>query len=172
MADYKIDKLMSIPEFPGYFASRGGEIFSNKKDGTTLIQLKPRLDSAQRYLMVKLCNKGDNRHRYIHKLMVATYLDNASEKPCINHINGVKTDNRINNLERCTNHENILHARKLGLYKDYGEDNFQAKLTVKDILFIRENHQNFTKRQLSSIFNVSKSQIYRIINKERWGHIG
>lgn len=64
------------------------------------------------YAKVALCKKGKNKHLLIHRLIAEAFIANIDKKPCVNHINGIKTDNRIENLEWATYSENTKHSFK------------------------------------------------------------
>lgn len=65
------------------------------------------------YEIVQLMNRG--KKFAVHRLVGQAFIPNPQNKPQINHINGVKTDNRVENLEWCTQSENMQHAYKVGL---------------------------------------------------------
>lgn len=65
------------------------------------------------YYEVALCKKSNSKHFSIHKLVAQTFILNPENKPQVNHINWIKTDNRVENLEWCTASENILHSYRI-----------------------------------------------------------
>lgn len=88
----------------------------------------------QGYKVVNLSKNNTVKHHLIHRLVAETFIDNPENKLFVNHINGNKSDNRINNLEWCTRSENDSHAYKLGLRKAptywkgrYGENHCRSK---------------------------------------------
>lgn len=81
--------------------------------------LKPTVSKSKRhaYPTVRLANYGKSKDFKVHRLLAMHFIPNPENKPFINHKNGIKTDNRIENLEWCTGSENTLHAYKTGLIR-------------------------------------------------------
>lgn len=135
----------------GYEVETSGQVRS-LKSGTPQI-LKPRFSNSG-YLYVGLWIDGVQKNRFIHKLVAQAFLPNPLNLPEVNHINGVKSDNRVENLEWCTRSENNCHAYATGLKR--GSD---AKLTNEQVVYIRDNPNGLTAKELADKFGVREQTI-------------
>lgn len=116
---YQISNLGRVKSL--YFKNRQGKIFREKI-------LKQNFDNMG-YLFVGLSNNGTLKTTKIHRLVAETFIDNPNNYKTINHINGVKTDNRVENLEWCTQKYNVQQAYKNGLGK--GKKEWDSPLSKK-----------------------------------------
>ena len=132
------------------------------------------------YEQVSLCRDGKIQTHRIHRLVAIAFIPNPERKEQVNHIDGVKTNNCVTNLEWNTNQENKIHAVKNGLTtKKYslpsiqGSKHGRSKLNEKDVLIIRELslNDNFSNSKLGKMFNVSSVLISLIVQRKRWTHI-
>ena len=96
---------------------KDGTIESEYYDWDTVIrrELKQRLD-YRGYKTTCITENHKTRTFLIHRLIAECFIPNPENKPQINHVNGIKTDNRLSNLEWCTGKENIAHAWANGLF--------------------------------------------------------
>ena len=137
------------------------EVFEN---GFPLIKSR----TSSRYVRLVLCKNGKASHHSLHRLIAITFIPNPENKPCVNHINGLKKDNRIENLEWCTNDENMNHAKGLDLFKS-GESNPNSKLTFEQVEYVRKNYvAGENGKEIARILKVNISTVYRIVKGEVW----
>lgn len=133
--------------------------FHNKMVGNKIAKQRERTNG---YLLVTLCfNDGRKSPIYVHRLVALSHIGNTKNKSQVNHINGIKKDNRAHNLEWVTPLENNIHANKMGLSRyAYGENNGHAALTNKEVLSIFNSCKS--NKELSNQYNVSVNNIRSI----------
>jgi len=105
----------------------------------------------------------DGRSQLVHRLVAMKYIPNPLKKKEVNHINGIKDDNRVINLEWNTRHENMNHAFRTGL-------NHLRKLTMKEAEEIRAKYvpYKYTLQRLAKEYEVSHHAIYFIIQNKQY----
>jgi hypothetical protein len=106
--------------------------------------------------------------KYLHRYLAELYIPNPDNKLQVNHINGIKNDNRIENLEWVTPKQNRNHAFDTKLW---GKCILQSrKLTDKDVKDIKQKYQpkKYSQRKLATEYNVSRTTIADIINEKRY----
>lgn len=106
--------------------------------------LKPVL-TPQGYLRVILRNGNKNKTIRIHRLVALAFIPNPENKPEVNHIDGNKFNNCVENLEWNTDTENKRHAIATGLQKT-GAENPKAKLTAEDVRRIRKDYKPYDRK--------------------------
>lgn len=124
---------------------------------------------------VSIGNKKDKKVIKIHRAVAEMFVQNPKNKPCINHIDGNKTNNFADNLEFVTYQENTDHAIRTGLMDISSENSNFVKLTHEDVSYIRDNYIRYDKeygsRALANKFNVNESTIISIIKHRTWKNI-
>jgi len=124
------------------------------------------------YLQVCLCRDGKRSYKYVHRLVAIAFLGDHPGYE-INHRNGDKTDNRVENLEWVTAAQNTRHAiADLGKTRS-GEDNGFSKLADEDVIEIRKLYATgrYTQAELGEMFGVDQTTISLIVNRVTWQHV-
>ncbi len=125
--------------------------------------LKPRID-GRGYYFVTLHGKTIEQLR-VHRLVSEAFIDNSNNKPCVNHKDSNRLNNRVDNLEWCTYSENTVHGIRAG-----NINNPAKKISAETAIQIREYKKNntITQASLGKLFGLGQSQIYRILSNKNW----
>lgn len=164
---------MSFPEiwkevvsYEGYyFVSSLGRI-RNKKGEILKLSLN------KGYLRFDPSKKGKQSHLYVHRAVITAFTSNPDNLPLINHKNGIKIDNNVDNLEWSNEKKNAKHARETGLYKT-GEDSGKAKLKNRDIIMIMIllKTRRLNRNEVATLFNTNNQTPLSILKKGLWSDV-
>ena len=90
----------------------------------------------------------------------------------LNHLNGDKSDNRLQNLEIVTASQNMRHAIKAGLQRQIGEMSSLAKLSAARVLELRRQYElGIPDRILAERYGISRGHVWKIANRQKWGSV-
>ena len=125
------------------------------------------------YKKVTLCRNGKSKTVRVHILVAREFVDNPEGKPQVNHINGKKYDNNVNNLEWVTLSENRAHAYRTGLQRCLSGENCNfSKLKEIEVVKIKKLiKKGFNDLEISKMFNVSRTNITLIRLGKNWKHV-
>lgn len=113
--------------------------------------------------------RGFTKSVLVNRVVALRYLPNPNNLPQVNHIDGVKANNGVDNLEWCSGSENEKHAHRTGLKTGRGSANSNSKLSVNDVIAIRASDKSV--EELTKEYGVSRSTIANVINKRTWTHV-
>lgn len=170
-----------IPNYEGkYHVSNFGRIKSIGWDRVrSLGRRTVRLDKILKthitkfgYERVELNKNGVGKKFVVHRLVALVFVDNPENKPEVNHIDGNKLNNFVENLEWNTSKENIRHAVEKGLNVAVSGDNHCcAKLTRAQALEIKDKFDSGEYKNQTFVaksYNVSRSAIWQIVHGKSW----
>lgn len=144
---------VEIPDYKGYYANADGQI-----KGAFGRPLKPYPIGQTEYVKVNL--RGQTVA--VHRVIAGLFVPNPERKPCVNHKNGVKNDNRAENLEWVTPKENSVHAARTGLFGT-------RDITPADVLSIRESIG--TTYAVGKRLGIAPSRVWQIRNRRSWAWV-
>lgn len=168
------DKMEVIKEIKGtnYIISDDGKIYSTSNVGRGKYhqEITQRLDKDG-YSVVTLGVKGQRSVCKVHRIIAETFIPNNDiTKVEVDHINNIRTDNRVCNLQWVSHLENVQKIPDENKCDVKGESNPNSKLKVNDIKQIRHlyNDKKYSITKLSNLFNVGWTTISHIVNYETW----
>lgn len=137
------------------------------------IIMKPTLHITG-YLVIGLCFDSKQTVFRAHRIVASHFCLKPKGCNIVNHLNGIKIDNRSLNLEWTTVSGNTSHSFAMGLQEvRVGEKSNLAILNEADVIEIRKEYANgnYTQKQLGKLFKVSRPCISHIVNRKTWNHI-
>lgn len=149
------EKFILLPFDIKYAISNKGNLINVKNNK----KLKTRINKHG-YEEVQLSTNGIRKNYRVHRLVGILFLSNIENKPYINHKDGNKLNNNVDNLEWCTSKENDFHARTHNL-----------KIQNKPIKAININTKNSlcfeSLSECAKYFNTNKGTIHRVLSGKR-----
>lgn len=132
--------MKEYPLNPNYLVSENGEIYSKRFKK----KLTPKVN-WDGYHRVQIWSNNKCHMISWHRIIAETFIPNPDNKPIVNHKNGIKSDNRVENLEWCTQSENIKHAFNNGLSKPQLNGKLSKRIDQFDV------NMNFIKTWKSTM---------------------
>ena len=156
-----------VEGYEGYYkVSNYGRVKTFPHNPRKKVQILKPVLTSQGYLRISLRKKDNDKTIRINRLVALTFIPNPENKTEVNHIDGDKFNNCVENLEWCTDSENKRHAIKTGLQKT-GAENPNAKLTKEQVIEIRQTYKKYSKEYgsgaLAEKYGVDRSTILNII---------
>ncbi len=171
-------EYLPIPNFPGYVAGSDGSIWSNRTRGAaarySLLSDQWRKLAFARvcgYWQVTLCGNGRRVCRHVHPLILRAFVGPPAPGHECRHLDGSRTNNRLDNLAWGTRLENnqdkIAHGRSRP-----GSQNLKAKVNEDQVRELRRlSSEGWTPTALAAKFGISVCTACKIKNRRMWRHV-
>jgi len=172
-----VETWKTIPRFGGHYSAsnRGNIRRDTSGNGTFIGRVLAQKLGARGYYMVAPSVIGVKQRSFVvHRLVLEAFAgDPVGDRKYANHINGIKTDNRIDNLEWVTWAENISHAYRTGLHGRYaGSASSAAKLNESQVSeILRLIAARAYRKDIAAQFGISTKAIDEIVSGAHWKHV-
>lgn len=117
------------------------------------------------YNNVTLHKEGTSYPSLVHRLVASCFIPNPENKPQVNHINSVRNDNRVENLEWCTASENLFHAYEIGTCKESKGENHKDSI-ISDataIEIFKLNQKGLLNTEIAKIFGIRANLVAAVL---------
>jgi hypothetical protein len=129
---------VNIEDYPNYEVSSEGQVRSYQQNNPRILKQKINKDG---YCAVTLCNENGKKMYNVHRLVAKGFIANLSNKPDVDHINRIRTDNKISNLRWATKQEQCYNKV---FQTNTGEEHISMTLKY-DVSFYRDKKAVFRK---------------------------
>lgn len=143
--------MIKDSQFDGYCVTDDGKVYSKKTQ-----RFLKQFPNHKGYLQVCLTIDGKKKTKRVHRLVAETFIANPSSKTQVNHIDGNKKNNCVENLEWCTNSENQIHS-----YRVIGNENHGGGGGKTPVICVEENKMYFSASDASRDTGVLVQNIIR-----------
>lgn len=164
-----------ITDFPDYAVSNCGRVkritYSPFAGGK---EFRKPTETQFGYLQFGFRKDGKLRVVFAHRLVACAFLERPSDKHVVNHKDGNKHNNHVDNLEWVTMKYNSFHSFHVLNHKAAnGERLPQSRLTENDVIKIRNLYStgNYSQKELSEMFSIASSHISNIVSLKKWKHV-
>lgn len=160
--------MKQIPGFPKYKITRGGEVWSIR--GKKFLIQKVTMYG---YREITLCKHGKKHSKKVHRLVLETFIGPCPKGMQACHNNGVKQDNRLENLRWDTGKNNELDKVRHGTAL-FGEKRHNAKLTEQDVKMIIYMYGTglITQQEIAGVYSITQANVSTIVLKKSWKYLG
>lgn len=158
-------RVKAIIEYPDYVISDDGLV---KRISSGFMS---RGHMCGDYLRLVFHFGNEKKREAVHRMVALTYIPNPKNKTMVNHKNGIKTDNRVDNLEWATPKENVRHAWDMKLVNVSGENNVGSKLKNRHVHAIRALQDILPREEICELFKVKTTTVAYIIRGKSWKHL-
>lgn len=169
---------MDVTGFEGEFAvSNYGRVKSLERyvkngNGRRIVRERIRVQGKHPQGYLTIAYKVDSPPLLVHRVVALHFIPNPDKKAFVNHKDGNKQNNRVDNLEWATRQENEDHAYETGLKNSTGSNNSMAKLNEDKVRMIRTlSKTGASIKDLASEYGVHRVTIGRIINNRVWASV-
>lgn len=181
------EEWRKVPDVPFVWASNLGRIKTEKRDRMTTRKRNGVMQTFPVSYPEKILSPWVGRHGYlcvsvstgnvrkkylVHRLIGLCFIDGYTSGLHINHLDGNKLNNSLDNLEWVTNIRNVQHAWETGLVDLRGENQPGAKLTYQKVKIIREMlKKGVSPNSIGVLADITPNIIYRIRDGKAWNSV-
>jgi len=175
------EEWSEISGYEGYYevsnlgSIRSIERYVNSKNRSLALKRAKSIKTSKRgdYISVNLTRENKQKTFSVHRLVALTFIPNPENKLEVNHIDGNKLNNSINNLEWCTRSENEIHSYINGLQSGRkGSKHHFTNLKEEDVIqMFYDLNNGLTRKEISIKYALSYSNTCKILKGRIWSHI-